>query len=350
MINQVVRLVQPKMFESVMESMSVSNNHLIIRPTYLSICHADQRYYQGTREKEVLQEKLPMALIHEAVGEIQYDPLNEYRFGERVVLVPNIPGYELGHSKSTSVLNEKIGENYCPQGKFRSSGYDGFMQELVSQPRNLIVQTHKGIESNLFSITELLSVCMHALKRFLQYSNGERKSIGVWGDGNVAFLMALLLKKKMPSTKVTVFGKHREKLEMFSFADEIYISNEPHSLLDIDHMFECVGGQSQSEVVNKIIDLVQPGASISILGVSEKKVEVNIRKVLEKGIVLVGNSRSGTIDFVDTVEFMKTKGINDYLNMLVTNQVTVSSIIDIHRAFEMDRIKPYGKTLIKWGM
>jgi len=333
-----------------MENIRFSNEHLIIRPTYLSICHADQRYYRGAREKEVLQEKLPMALIHEAIGEVQYDPMNEYYYGEKVVLVPNVPGYLLGLPKSTSVLNEKIGENYCPQGKFRSSGYDGFMQELVSQPRSLVVRTHGKIESSLFSFTELLSVCMHAFKRFLLYSNGEQKNIGVWGDGNVAFLMALMLKKQLPSTKVTVFGKHREKLEMFSFADRKYFINEYNPSLEIDHMFECVGGRSQSEVINRIIDVVLPGGSISLLGVSEKNVEVNVRKVLEKGIVLIGNSRSGTKDFVETVEFMRTDGINDYLNMLVTNQVLVQSITDIHRAFEADSIKPYGKTVIKWEM
>lgn len=350
MINQVIQLVQPKMFESVMSKIQLSNDNLIIRPTYLSICHADQRYYRGTREKKVLQQKLPMALIHEATGEVQYDPLNEYRYGEKVVLVPNVPGYLLGFSKSTSVLNEKIGENYCPQGKFRSSGYDGFMQELVSQPRSLVVRTHDKIEDNLFSMTELLSVCMHAFKRFLLYSNGEQRSIGVWGDGNIAFLMALMLKKQMPTAKITVIGKHREKLEMFSFVDEKYLIDEYNSSLELDHMFECVGGESQGEVINRMIDVVRPGATISLLGVSEKKVEVNIRKVLEKGIILIGSSRSGTKDFTDTVEFMRVDGINDYLNMLITNQVVARSITDIHRAFESDSIKPYGKTVIKWEM
>lgn len=348
MINHVIRLVQPKMFESVMESTHISNEYLIVRPTYMSICHADQRYYKGTREKEVLQKKLPMALIHEAVGEVQYDPLNQFQFGEKVVLVPNIPGYLLGLPKTISELNERIGENYCPQGKFRSSGYDGFMQELVIQPRSLVVKVPENLDDHLFSLTELLSVCMHALKRFCYYSNGEKKNIGVWGDGNVAFLMSLLLKKMLPSTNVMVFGKHRDKLEMFSFVDEIYLINDYPASLDIDHMFECVGGEAQSEVINNIINIVQPGATISLLGVSEKKVEVNIRKVLEKGIVLIGNSRSGTRDFIDTVEFMRNDDINDYLHMLVTNQLTVRSIADIHKAFEVDSIKHYGKTVIKW--
>lgn len=115
-------------------------------------------------------------------------------------------------------------------------------------------------------------------------------------------------------------------------------------------MFECVGGEAQSEVINQIIDIVQPGASISVLGVSEKKVEVNIRMMLEKGILLIGNSRSSTKDFIDTVELMRMDEMGDYLHMLATNQITVKSIADIHQAFESDSIKPYGKTLIKWNI
>lgn len=349
-INQIIRLVQPKTFESIMKSTDYSTGNVIVRPSYLSICHADQRYYKGTREKEILQKKLPMALIHEAVGEVQYDPRGEFQSGEKVVLVPSIPGYLFGAPKSESVINEKIGENYCPYGKFRSSGYDGFMQELVTQPRELIVRTNDRMDYHLFSLTELLSVCMHSLKRFYHYSNGNQRTVGVWGDGNVAFLMALLLKKTLPSTKVIIFGKHPEKLEMFSFADDKYLINQSFNGLAVDHVFECVGGQHQSKVINEIIDLIQPGGSISILGVSEKELEINVRKMMEKGIVLIGNSRSSALDFIESIQFMKANGVSDYLNLLASTIVTVSSISDIHQAFEADSVKPFGKTLMKWEL
>ena len=56
-----------------------------------SICAADQRYYTGSRGRVVMKQKLPMALIHEAVGEVVYDPKGEYQIGTNVVMVPNTP-------------------------------------------------------------------------------------------------------------------------------------------------------------------------------------------------------------------------------------------------------------------
>jgi ribitol-5-phosphate 2-dehydrogenase len=39
----------------------------------MSICAADQRYYTGSRDENVLSKKLPMSLIHEGVGEVVFN-------------------------------------------------------------------------------------------------------------------------------------------------------------------------------------------------------------------------------------------------------------------------------------
>ncbi|WP_413770153.1 alcohol dehydrogenase catalytic domain-containing protein, partial [Vibrio vulnificus] len=68
-----------------------------------------------------MDKKLPMALIHEGVGKVMYDPTGTFKVGTHVVMVPNIPNEE----------NEFIAENYLRSSYFRSSGYDGFMQDYM---------------------------------------------------------------------------------------------------------------------------------------------------------------------------------------------------------------------------
>lgn len=348
MINQVIQLVKPKTFEVITEQVEFLEENIIIRPTHLSICHADQRYYKGNRSEEVLKKKLPMALIHEALGVVQYDPLGEFKQGDRVVLIPNIPGSYFGISKSLSESNIKIGENYCPNGKFRSSGYDGFMQELISQPRELVLRAPTTITSPILAISELISVCVHAISRFSHYSHGTNESYGVWGDGNIAYILSLLLKSSYPDAKVYVFGKHADKLEMFSFVDQTFLLHDNIGNLKINHFFECVGGESQSDILNNIIYLIQSGGTISLLGVSEQKAAIDIRMLMEKGLILVGDSRSGVADFNKAIEFMKNEYILSYLSSLITNVIKVQSIKDIHKAFETDSLKHYGKTVMEW--
>ena len=59
MINTVYRLTAPKQIEAVSFDEKIDEHSVIVRPTYLSICHADQRYYNGTRNAAVLRKNYP---------------------------------------------------------------------------------------------------------------------------------------------------------------------------------------------------------------------------------------------------------------------------------------------------
>jgi len=47
MLNTVYQLVAPRKFEVTYENIGLQDDDIIVRPTHLSICNADQRYYQG---------------------------------------------------------------------------------------------------------------------------------------------------------------------------------------------------------------------------------------------------------------------------------------------------------------
>ena len=84
MINNVYRLVSPRLIEKTIVDEQITNQTVVVRPSYLSICHADQRYYNGLRDPEVLNKKLPMALIHEGVGVVVKDYSGNFVPGDRV--------------------------------------------------------------------------------------------------------------------------------------------------------------------------------------------------------------------------------------------------------------------------
>lgn len=52
MINTVYRLVAPRRFEIAFEDIDLFGDNAIVRPTNLSICNADMRYYLGTRGRQ----------------------------------------------------------------------------------------------------------------------------------------------------------------------------------------------------------------------------------------------------------------------------------------------------------
>lgn len=340
MINTVYRLCAPRRFEIAFSEIDV-NGGVIVRPTHLSICNADQRYYQGLRDPKVLKEKLPMALIHEGVGRVVYDASGSFKAGERVVMVPNIPCEE----------DDYIAENYLRSSRFCGSSADGFMQEYyVIEPARL-VRLPEGIDLDVAAFTELVSVSVHAISRFKAIAHNRRERIGVWGDGNLAFITSLLLKKMLPHTEILVFGINREKLSDFSFADGTYLTTEIPADMVIDHAFECVGGNGSPIAIEQIIGLIRPEGTISILGVSEYPVAVNTRMILEKGLRLFGTSRSGKLDFRKTVElYEEYPEIPLYLSRLVGSTVEIDRYADIKEAFEADIKKAFGKTILHWNL
>lgn len=339
MFNTVYQLVAPRKFEITYENIDLQDDNVIVRPTHLSICNADQRYYQGLREDHVLRKKLPMALIHEAIGVVLRDPTGQFRAGDEVVMIPNTPTEE----------DEYIAENYLRSSRFRASGFNGFMQEYVKIRQDRLVSLPADIDKEVAAFTEIVSVSVHALSRFDRFSHGRRDVVGIWGDGNLGYITALFFKTMFPDTTLYIFGISRDKLSDFTFADATFRVSELPADLALDHAFECVGGAGSGKAIDQIIDCIKPEGTISILGVSEYPVPINTRMVLEKGLRIFGSSRSGRVDFEKTVELYKEHPeLVNYLANIVGAVIPVHSIDDMRKAFEMDIQKSFGKTIMLW--
>lgn len=340
MLNTVYQLVRPRQFEVTFQDVPIDREHILVRPTHLSICNADQRYYQGKRSEDILRQKLPMALIHEAIGRVVYDPDGNFKVGDQVVMIPNLPCEQ----------SQVIAENYLRSSKFRGSSIDGFMQEYISTTADRLVRIPSGIRNDLVAaFTEMVSVCYHAISRFDRTAHAKRETIGVWGDGNMGYFTALILKARFPQAKIYVFGVIENKLSDFSFVDETCLVSRIPEGLTVDHAFEAVGGRASGQVINQIIDHIAPEGTIAILGVSEDPVPINTRMVLEKGLRILGTSRSGREDFEGLLAlYNEQPDVVSYLEKMVGAVVGIRDVKDIVTAFEMDIHKEMGKTIMVW--
>ena len=340
MLNTIYRLVEPRKFETEYNDIDMKGDKVIVRPTHLSICNADQRYFQGKRDPDVLKRKLPMALIHEGLGTVVYDPEGRWEKGTFVVMVPNTPVEK----------DEFIAENYLRSSKFRASGFDGFMQDYVALDKDRVVELPEGVNKEVAAFTEFTSVCYHTINRFKSIAHERRESIGIWGDGNLAYTIALFLKYREPQARLYVFGKHNDKLEKFSFVDGVYHINEVPEDMTFDHAFECVGNMGSPKAINQIIDHIKPEGTIAIMGVTEDLAPINTRMVLEKGLRIFGSSRSGNKDFADTLNFyVENPDVVRYLERIVGDVIDVREVEDFTKAFEADIRKADGKTIMLWN-
>ncbi len=337
MINIVYRLKSPKFFEEAIDEVELDG--VIVRPTHLSICQADQRYYQGSRPAEVLDKKLPMALIHEGIGEVVFDSEGSFKSGDRVVMIPNTPSG-----------SDVCSPNYSYKSKFRGSGFDGFTSDLIKLSSDRIVRIPDDFNPNVSAFIELISVAYQGIAKFKEIAVTPKDKLGVWGDGNLGFITALLLKELFPESEVIAFGKHQENLNLFSFVDEVYRIHDIGEVV-VDHAFECVGSSASQSAIDQIIDIINPQGTINLFGVSEYPVPINTRMVLEKGLTIQGNSRSDRKDFIGVIETLKQNPqLFDYLEKLITNICEINSLNDLKEAFDKDHISKFGKTILKWNI
>lgn len=344
MLSKGFKIVSPKRFEVDIEQIDLEKGKSIVKVDNACICKADLRYYIGNRDTRILGLKYPMRLIHEAVGTVLKTTDDNIKVGDRVVLIPNIIS-NCNSCTKEFCIDESLGENYCPYAKFASSNKDGFSAEVVNHPNENLLVIPDEVPSRLAVFSELISVAVAVTRRFNIKPN---QTLGIWGDGLVGYILAVVLKKLYPGNRIVIIGRNADKVEKFP-VDLRYDSCDDRSIkqVGIDIAFECVGGEASSIAINQIIDCIKIGGKLVLAGVAENNILINTRKILEKGITITGSTRSINKDFEKAIEFLKDEKFSKDIEMLILGERKISNIVDYYNAFEEEGInRKLGKCVL----
>lgn len=319
------RLLQPGQIREVVLEHEVPEGYVVIEPTLASICHADLRYYSGQRRPEALARKLPMSLLHEGIGKVVLSRDAGIGEGQRVVIVPNQPGYMLDGTRREHccpACRGEAGDNYCSRGRFLGSGVDGIAQRRLVVPAGCAVPVPEEVPDEIAVLTELCSVSYQAIDRIS--SRWNNMSAVVFGDGPVGYLTAAMLQHAagLERDRLLVVGAVPEKLEQFQAARRSLVHQFDFEAGEsFDVAVECTGGRFSESAVNQAIALLKPGGILILMGVTEERVPINTRDILEKGITVIGSSRSMSRDFRDVLELMRRQDCQDTLQRLLPERV-----------------------------
>src|SRR5699024_11096207 len=160
-ISKTYRLTAPGVIEEKYIKRQIKDNWVLVRPTMVSACQADLRYFNGKRKQEALDKKLPMALFHEGVGVVVKSKSLDFEEGDRVVIVPNIPGYVLDPEKYND--EKDVPDNYVEGTEFLGSGYDGIAQSDLVHPAECLVKIPDGIPDEIAVLAEMSTISYFAL-------------------------------------------------------------------------------------------------------------------------------------------------------------------------------------------
>ena len=345
MFVNIFKVTSPGVIEEFVDAVETDDKSVLVKVDTLAICKADIRYYLGSRDINVLNHKYPLAPIHEAVGKVIKDPTGTFNPGDKVILVPNSvdEGY-LDHS-NRRCHHPDLGDNYYPKATFRSSTADGFLRNFYSCSPDLLVKYNDNIDPSLAVFSELLSVA-HAAMRRINFNEVEKMAL--FGDGIMAYIVYIVLVNNYPKLDLTVFGIDDNKLAQFKKAKIAKV--ESYQGDKFDTLIECVGGKFSESAINSMIDLAIPGADLILMGVSEDKVALNTRVVLDKGLSLKGVTRSNKQDFEFVAKMLDKKEVLDDLSIMVLSNNKINSVNDIYKCFEEDinNKSLIGKNVMHW--
>ena len=346
MFQTIYKVTSPGVIEEFIDSVDLTKDQTLVKVDYMAICKADIRYFLGNRDQNVLNHKYPLAPIHEAVGHVIKDPTGTYKSGDKVILVPNsVDEKYLNDFENERCKRKDLGKNYAIHSTFRSSTTDGFLKQFYVAKPELLVKFDSKIPSNLAVFSELLSVSVAALRRI---NFNETKHIAIFGDGILAYITYIVMRADHKDTKLTVYGIDKNKLAMFKEAETR--TYDDYKGEKYDTMIEIVGGKYSADAINKMIDWATVGADLILMGVSEEKVPLNTRLVLEKGLSLKGVTRSDREDFEHVAKLLESKDVQEKIKPMILTENTITTVNDIYRCYEEDisNRTVIGKNIMKW--
>lgn len=354
-ISSTYRLISPGQFKEINIEHELSDGEVVVCPSLASVCHADLRYYTGNRREEDLFNKLPMALFHEGIGSIVASRDPDLKIGEKVVIVPSIPYYKLIHGRKEDCCGScrrGADDNYCEKGVFLGSGYDGIGQSRIVLPSENVIPIPDGVPDDIALLAELCSISLYGISRLDQESL-KREKIAIFGDGPVGFLTAAVLSHiyDVPKERLLVFGADIKKLNQFDFATQHHIKNFD-SLVeeDVTVAIECTGGNFSEKAIDQAIDLLAYEGKLLLLGVTEQRIRINTRSILEKGITISGSSRSSAADFKALMKVFQNKQFQQTISKLIPNETeSIHNIHDLQRVMENVAVnKGWKKTYLRF--
>ena len=329
MFSTIYKVTSPGVVEEFIDVVEDIDSKVLVKIDVMAICKADIRYFMGAREKSVLEHKYPLAPIHEAVGHVLKDPTGTFKKGDKVILIPNSVDEGFYQDKENRrCLRKDLGENYYSKATFRSSTTDGFMREYYTMSPDLLVK-YDDVAPSIAVFSELLSVASAALRRI---DFNEVNKLALFGDGIMAYIVYIVLKHDHPNLDLTVFGIDQNKLACFK--DVKTTTFEEYKGEKFDTLIECVGGKYSEDAINNMIKLAIPGADLILMGVSENKVLINTRVILDKGLSLKGVTRSTREDFEHAAQVISDKKSQELLSIMVLSEKKISSVVDIYRCYE----------------
>jgi len=311
---------------------SIPDGNLLLKPIVAGICGSEMLYFKGQKEREKLDSRLPMCLLHEGVAEVVGSgKRTKLKKGTRVIVNPLIPC-----GKCWACRN--LGENMCQNSRFMAANADGLARTFFIYPEARVIPVPPSIPIEVAALSEPFSVAVNACET-AEIQKYEK--VAVIGDGPIGYLLALAVSSvsNVSPENLYFIGVIDEKLDLASdFALTLNSVKEKMRLNSLngkmDVVFEAVGGMAHEITLNQAIGLLRPGGRCIVLGISKGKIPIMMTSIVNKGLILKGSTRSRMEHYHKVLRLLEDNEIRGRVRRIISDRsFMIKNVKDLEEAF-----------------
>jgi len=351
----VKRQRQPGAEIEAVNAAKIKDNEVLVQVEAASICGTDVHIWEWNEWAQNRVKKLPIIFGHEAAGrviEIGKDVSN-VQVGDRVSAETHIVDGTCYQCRTNRM-------HVCQNMEILGVDRDGVFAEQFALPeRNAWVNDPK-LDPAIASIQEPLGNAVHAVLPKDDTNDISGKNVAVLGTGPIG-LMTIAVLTQLGAAKVFAtaggFNKVRMELAKKMGADLILSAREEGENLvkvireatdgkGVDVALEMSG---DSNAVRQAFEMLTPGGRVSLLGISEKPVELNLNDlVIFRSATVYGiTGRRMFETWMQVRDLLKHGEFREKIASIITHKVPMR---DIAKGIELIESKQAGKVLLepKW--
>lgn len=296
----------------------VSNHQVKIKVAYAGICGSDIHTYEGHYNVAA-----PVTLGHEFSGEIVEigQGVANFKVGDRVT------------SETTFYICGKC--SYCQSGDYNLCNHrkglgtqknGGFAKYLIAREESLHLLPPE-VDDRSAAMTEPLACTYHAIQK-ISIKKGD--FVVVLGPGPIGLLAAQVAKSHNAAVLVAGLSNDQIRLDKAKEVGMDYVINlQEENLKDkinsltngygADVLLECSGS---IRAANQGLDLLRKKGSYAQIGIfSESCVSLDMEKVIQKELKVVGSRSQKPADWEPSIQLMKEGKVN--AKSLVTHEFPI---------------------------
>jgi len=318
----------------------ISHNDVLIKIKKTAICGTDAHIYNwdAWAQKTI---KVPMTVGHEFMGEIVGigDEVTGLKIGQRVSGEGHIT---CGYCRKCRAGNQHLCRNTIGLGVNR----DGCFAEYLSFPAKNVYPLPDNIPDNIASFLDPLGNAVHTALSFDLVG----EDVLITGAGPIG-IMAAAICKKVGARFVVITDVNEYRLDLArKIGDVVAVNPQKKSLKDVMKDLGMKEGfdvglemSGHAEAFNQMLDVMNHGGRVAILGIPPEPVAINWNHVIFKGLFLKGIYGREMFETWYKMASLLQSGLD--ISPVITHRFPVDKF---EEAFTVMRSGNSGKVILDW--